>query len=432
MALQRLAAVSGLVLSCTATAQEPASFADQDAALVAKARAIHERVITLDTHKDISYQLAPEKLPSDPKSREEYRRKYDPTFRGTQQVDFPKMREGKYDCAFFIVYVGQRSQLNPGGYAYALREANKKFDAIHRMCRLYPQHIELARSPDDVHRIAAEGKLIACIGIENGYPMGEDLGLIAKFHELGARYMSIAHNRHNQLGDSHTPAEPKHGGLSELGRMAVLEMNRVGIMVDVSHASKKTMLDVLEVTKAPVIASHSGCRALCDVTRNLDDEQLLALKENGGVIQCVGLGSFVKDSTARDEAVDALCGELGLPPRRQWRRTQVEDFERKRKQLDERMPEIDAKYPKADVADFVDHIDHAVKLTGMDHVAISSDFDGGGGVEGWNNAAETFNVTLELVRRGYTEEQIGQIWSGNTLRLWRDVERIAAELQSGK
>ena len=401
--------------------------ASTDAALVAKARAIHERVITLDTHKDISDLLAPEKLPSDPKTRERFRQSHDPTVRGNQQVDFPKMREGAYDCAFFIVYVGQRNN-NPAGFAYALREANKKFDAIHRMCRLYPKHIELATTPADVNRIAAEGKLIACIGIENGYPMGEDLSKIAEFHARGARYMSIAHNRHSQLGDSHTPAEPLHGGLSELGRKAVAEMNRVGIMVDVSHSSKKTMMDVIGMTKAPVIASHSGSRVVCDVTRNLDDEQLLALAKNGGVIQCVGLGSFVKDYSARNAADAALRKEIGLPLRRS--RQVAEDMEKKMAVYNERRKEVDDAHPKANVTDFVDHIDHAVKLIGIEHVAISSDFDGGGGVVGWNNAAETFNVTLELVRRGYTEEQIGKIWSGNTLRVWRDVEKVAASLQA--
>lgn len=433
MAQTRSAAVLVLALTCAAVAQEPAAFSGDEAGLVAKARTIHERVITLDTHKDISSQLAPEKLPSDPTTRERYRRMYDPTVRGDQQVDFPKMREGGYDCAFFIVYVGQR-KLNPAGYKYALDEATKKFDAIHRMCRLYPEHIELATTPADVVRIAGKGKLIACIGIENGYPMGEDLSRIAVFHELGARYMSIAHNGHSQLGDSHMPAEPLHGGLSDLGREAVLEMNRVGIMVDVSHAAKKTMMDVLEVSTAPVLASHSGCRAINDVTRNLDDEQLMALRKNGGVIQCVGLASFVKDDTERDRADAALRKEIGLPPRR-WDGSDgepVEDFEKKMGIYDKRRAEIDAAHPRANVADFVDHIDHAVKVMGIDHVAIASDFDGGGGVDGWNNAAETFNVTLEMVRRGYTEEQIAKIWSGNTLRLWGDVEKVAAEMQSGK
>ncbi len=400
--------------------------APTEADLVARARGIHQRAITLDTHKDISPLLAPEKLPSDPVTRERFRRQYDPAVRGDQQVDFPKMREGHYDCGFFIVYVGQQ-RLTPAGYKKALRDAMKKFDAIHRMVRLYPEHIELARSPADVRKIVGKGKLVACIGIENGYPMGEDLSLIGTFHELGARYMSIAHNRHSQLGDSHTPQEPLHGGLSDLGRKAIAEMNRVGIMVDISHAAKSAMMEAVALSKAPVIASHSGCRALCDHTRNLDDEQLIALAKKGGVIQCVALSAFIKTDRERRAMIDALREELGVAPGRSSgsEKDQEKALVNYRKQLSQ----IDAIHPRAEVKDFVDHIDHAVRLIGIDHVAISSDFDGGGGIEGWNDASQTFNVTLELVRRGYTEEQIGKLWSGNTLRVWQEVEDLASRLQ---
>jgi membrane dipeptidase len=264
--------------------------------------------------------------------------------------------------------------------------------------------------------------------------MGTNLALIEDFHKRGARYMGIAHNRHSQLGDSHTPDEPLHGGLSALGRKAVAEMNRVGIMVDISHSAKSTMLQVLEVTKAPVLASHSACRAICDVSRNLDDEQLRALKKNGGVMQCVALGSFVVDSKARTAARAKLRKEVGAPS---WQKTyelkEKGDIDPKIKakidEYDARVKELDKSFPKASVKEFVNHIDHAVKIMGVDHVAISSDFDGGGGIDGWRNASETFNVTLELVRRGYSEEQIGKIWSGNTLRLWGAVEKVAAKIQ---
>ena len=221
-----------------------------DADLRAKAAAIHARILTLDTHKDIDPKLAPESLPDDPTTREQFRRKFDPTVRGDAQVDFVKMREGGYDCAFFIVYVGQ-GQLTEPGFRRAHAEATAKFDAIHRMVRLHGDTIGLATTPDDVERLHREGKLIACIGIENGYAMGLDLANIAKFHARGARYMSIAHNRHSQLGDSHTPAEAMYGGLSELGRQAVVEMNRVGIMVDVSHASRQAMLEAVALSAAP-------------------------------------------------------------------------------------------------------------------------------------------------------------------------------------
>lgn len=394
---------------------------------IAEADAIHARCLTLDTHKDISDQLAPEQLPSDPATAEEFRRRYDPTVDGAQQVDFVKMRKGCYDCAFFIVYVGQ-GQLTKAGFAKAYREARKKFTAIHRMCRLYPDQIELARTPDDVERLHREGKLIACIGIENGYPMGEDLTRIAEFHRRGARYMSLVHNRHSQLGDSHTPADqPLHGGLSELGRQAIAEMNRVGIMVDISHAAKTTMMQAVACSKAPVIASHSGARAINDHSRNLDDEQLRAIRDCNGVVQCVALASFLKSNRERERAVADKRRELGLSGAAA---EQLSDEERAERwnQLRAAMPAIDARYPPADVADFVDHIDHIVAVAGIDHVGIGSDFDGGGGITGWQNAAESRNVTRELYRRGYNEEEIGKIWSGNLLRVWREVEKVAAEL----
>src|SRR5262245_8322119 len=304
---------SALLLTLAAPrCQQPAPAQPAPARADTKAAdAIHDRCLTLDTHKDIDPKLAPESLPDDPKTREEFQRRYDPTVRGLQQVDFPKMRAGGYDCAFFIVYVGQ-GQLNEGGYKKAQAEANALFDAIHRMVRLHGDTIGLATTPDEVERLHKDGKLIACIGIENGYPMGEDLTLVEQFHARGARYMSIAHNRHSQLGDSHTPAEPMHGGLSELGRKAIAEMNRVGIMVDVSHSSRATMLQTVEASRAPVIASHSGAHAVNAHTRNLDDEQLRALAAKGGVVQCVALDEFVKTDKERAEALRAWRAECGL------------------------------------------------------------------------------------------------------------------------
>lgn len=390
---------------------------------IADADAIHERCLTLDTHKDISNQLAPEQLPSDPDTARKYREKYDPTVRGDQQVDFVKMREGQYDCAFFIVYTPQR-KLTDAGYHGAYVEANKKFDAIHRMCRLYPEHIGLARTADDVERLHREGKLIACIGIENGYPMALDLNRIKEFHEKGARYMGIAHNGHTQLGDSHTPAEPMHGGLSELGVKAVQAMNDVGIMVDVSHASKATMMHAVRVSSAPVIASHSGARAVNDHTRNLDDEQLRAIKANNGVVQCVALASFLKSNKVRDEAINKLRMELGLSRNSTVKLTAAER-EANWEKLKQARNELNERYPPANVQDYVDHIEHIVRVAGIDHVGIGSDFDGGGGITGWNDASESRNVTRELVRRGYSEEDIQKIWSGNLLRVWRAVEAAA-------
>ncbi|MAD34370.1 MAG: peptidase M19 [Planctomycetes bacterium] len=390
------------------------------------ADAIHDRCLTLDTHKDIADNLSPRQLPADPATAREFRLRYDPTLDGKQQVDFVKMKAGGYDCAFYIVYVAQRKLTN-SGYARAYAEANKKFEAIHRMCRMHRETIGLATSADEVEWLHDQGKLIACIGIENGYPMGTDLRRIEEFHQRGARYMSIAHNGHTQLGDSHTPAdEPLHGGLSELGRAAIAEMNRVGIMVDVSHAAKSTMLQAVAASKAPVIASHSGARAVNDHSRNLDDEQLRAIRDNGGVVQCVALASFLKSNADRSAALNVLKEEVGLSgPASEG----ISDDERNARweAFQSRSPEVDARFPPADVAVYCDHIDHIVQIAGIDHAGIGSDFDGGGGIGGWQNASQSRNVTRELVRRGYTEADIQKIWSGNLLRVWRAVEAVSAD-----
>jgi membrane dipeptidase len=304
-----------------------------------------------------------------------------------------------------------------------------------------------------VRRINKSGKKVALIGVENAYSLGTDLSRIKEFYDRGARYMSLAHNGHSQFADSNTgerDGQWLHNGLSDLGRKAIVEMNRLGIMIDLSHPSKQANLQAMALSKAPVIASHSAARALADVSRNMDDEQLEALKKNNGVIQTVAFASYVKvakpDSPERAAAIAALRKEFGLPApgggggggfggggggRGGLNALSPEQ----RAKYDARMAEIDKKTPgdpRATVADFVNHIDYLVKKIGIDHVGISSDFDGGGGVTGWNGADETFNVTLELVRRGYTEEQIGKLWSGNLLRVMDDVQKIAKQIQAGK
>ncbi|HSL23128.1 MAG TPA: dipeptidase [Vicinamibacterales bacterium] len=400
--------------------EAPAPAAD---ALVAKARAIHERVIALDTHNDISL--------------DDFTAARNYTQRLPNQVNLPKMKEGGLDASFFIVYTGQ-GPLNAEGYARAYKEAFAKFDAIHRLTReIAPSQIELALTAADVRRIAAAGRKVALIGVENGYSIGEDLARVAEFYNRGARYLSLAHNGHSQLADSNTGERDGtwlHNGLSALGRQVIQELNRLGIMVDVSHTSKQATLQAIALSKAPVIASHSAVRALCDVSRNLDDAQLLALKKNGGVIQMVAFSSYVKprapDSPERAAAIAALRKEFGLPPGPGGTRGATAQLsEERRAEFRRRLADLEAKFPgppRATVAEFVNHIDYAVKLIGIDHVGISSDFDGGGGVTGWNDASETFNVTLELVRRGYSEEQIGKLWSGNLLRVMQQVEAHAA------
>jgi membrane dipeptidase len=296
-----------------------------------------------------------------------------------------------------------------------------------------------------LRRIHARGKKGALLGVENGYPIGDDLNRVKEFYDRGARYLSLVHNGHNQLSDSHTGEREgwKWNGLSPLGRQVIGEMNRLGIMVDVSHASRESMLQTAALSKAPIIASHSAVRALCDVSRNIDDEQLLALKNTGGVIQIVAYGDFVKtrkpDSPDRATALQTVRKEYNLPEptgpgqRARLQAALIQMSADERAEYESRLAELDQQHPgdpPASVKDFADHIDYAVNLLGIDHVGIASDFDGGGGVDGWNDASETFNVTLELVRRGYDEKQIEKLWSGNLLRVMDEVQRVASELQN--
>lgn len=471
-----VAAVAAAVVSSSIAIAQ----AQPDQALVTRARAIHDRTITMDTHVDISTA------------------RFTPacnyTMRLTTQVNFPKMREGGLNAPWLIVYTGQRA-LTPEGFNDAYQQAIEKFDAIHRLTRdIAPDQMELALTPADVVRIRKAGKYAAMIGIENGYPVGTDISRVKEFFDRGGRYMSLAHNGNSQLADSNSTEAANggiHGGLSELGKQVIAEMNKWGMMVDISHPSKQANMQAIALSQAPVIASHSSARALANHSRNMDDELLLALKKNGGVMQTVAFDTYVKvdvDGPARQAAVQALGQEFGLaggaarggagaatapapPAGRQGgaaatgqavcpvetdapagtapaagargggggrggaTQAALEALpEDRRAEYTRRLSEINTKYParlRSTVADFVDHIDYAVKLIGIDHVGISSDFDGGGGVTGWASASETFNVTLELVRRGYTEEQIAKLWSGNLLRVWAEVEKVAQRIQQG-
>ena len=389
--------------------------------LIARARGIHDRVVTVDTHVDIPPTFATSA--------------YDPMKPGPrgQQVHIPTMIEGGLDATFIIVFVGQGPR-NTAGYAKALSDAFVKFAAIHRVTSdMYPDQIELALTADDVRRISAAGKKVALIGIENGYPMGKDLRLLDHFYDYGARYFGLIHNGHNDLGDSAVPNrrlnEPpaEHGGLTGLGRQVVRRLNELGIMADVSHASTQTALDIMAESKAPVIASHSSLKGVYDHPRNMSDEELLGIKETNGVVQVVAFDSYLRAvPQGKRDAIDALWQEMDIRTFGDFRNLDETALQI----YDARMAEIELEFPRAGVKDLVDHIDYAVDMVGIDHVGIASDFNGGGGIDGWSDASETFNVTLELVRRGYTEDQIEQLWGGNLLRVLAEVETYAAQFKN--
>jgi len=433
-----------------------------DAAFMARARALHERLLTIDTHVDI-----------DPENFQAGQLNY--AQRLNTQVDLTKMEQGGLDAIFFSIYVGQ-GPLTGAGYEAAWAVDTAKMNAIHRLAEVIaPNRIAIAYTADDVRRIAASGKKVALMGVENGYGIGTDLGRVKELYDRGGRYLSLAHNGNNQLSDSNT-GEAKGdwswgNGISPLGKQVIAEMNRLGMMVDISHPSRGAIMQIFALTKAPVIASHSGVRALCDNPRNLDDEELRALAKNGGVAQMVAYRGFVKCDAAydatRSQALAALNQEYGItagrrgggaPSRRgptagvagnscgPTRAVQPGGITAAVQEQLAAMPAaradeyraklraLEAKYPPrpdATVKDFVNHIDYAVKLIGLDHVGISSDFDGGGGLADYNCALESVNITAELLRRGYTEEQIGKLWSGNTLRVMSEVERVAKRIQAG-
>jgi len=343
--------------------------------LFEKANKIHNNVITLDTHCDINLKNFTDSI------------NYSQNLK--TQCNIPKMELGGLDVAWFIVFTGQ-GDLSEQGYKKAYDNAILKFNAIHDLVDTYAsEKIELALSSEDVKKIHQKGKRIAMIGVENGYPIGLDVKNVEKFYNMGARYMSLAHNGHSQLSDSNTGEKDGiylHNGLSKLGVDVIREMNRLGIMIDISHPSKEAIRQMITLSKAPVIASHSSARSLCDHSRNLDDEQLGWIKNNGGVVQTVAFKSYLNSEKIKNNI-------------------------------------------SVNVSDFVNHIDYLVNTIGINHVGISSDFDGGGGIEGWNDASETFNITLELVRRNYSEVEIEKLWSGNLLRVLDEVSETAIKLQ---
>lgn len=403
--------------------------------VLTKAKAIHERVMTLDTHVDIDVSNFTDSI--------NYTQKLE------NQVNLPNMEEGGLDVAFLIVYTGQ-GELTEEGYDKAYINAMSKFDAIHKLTKdIAPGRIGLAVTSEEAREMYASGKKVAMIGVENAYPIGTDISRVKQFYDLGARYMSLSHNGHSQFCDSNTGEEANvwlHDGVSDLGKEVIKEMNKWGMMIDVSHPSKKSMKDMIELSKAPIIASHSSARALCNHSRNLDDEQLTWLKENGGVVQTVAFSAYLntEKAAAREDALKdvemKVMDSLGVKwmplkefmkmPIGEERDTYLENYFIMKDIVKVKAKKIKNLPPDVNVADFVDHIDYLVNKMGIDHVGISSDFDGGGGVEGWNDASETLNVTIELVKRGYTEDQIEQLWSGNLLRVLDEVQEIAKEIQS--
>lgn len=379
--------------------------------LLQHARKLHAKMATIDTHNDTPLTFL--------------RNGFD--FSGVNnnalnsKVDLKRMDEGGLDGAFFAVFIGQ-GERTPEAYEKVNNRALEIFNGIYTQVSANAQKAAIATHPDEIYTLKKAGKHAIYIGVENGYPIGNDITLLKKYYDLGARYVTLCHTRNNQICDSSTdPDGPEHNGLSGFGKEVVAEMNKLGLIVDVSHISDKSFYDVLELSKTPVIASHSCARAICDNPRNLSDEMLKKLAEKGGVVQMCILSDYVK-KTERNPQRDSARKALRIKYNNFQNLTDVQERE-----ATNDWNLIEEKYPAplATVSDVVDHIDHMVKVMGIEHVGIGTDFDGGGGVDGCRDVSQMINITVELIRRGYSDSDIKKIWGENFLRVFRKVEDFA-------
>lgn len=387
-------------------------FAQNEAKLYKKAEKIHRKAFTVDTHADAPINMMKEGF--------DIAQKHNFDEDGTQ-IDFPRMKEGGMDAMFFAVYLGQGKR-TPEGNAEAKEKALKIFEKIHEAVKKNPEVAELAVSAKDGYRIEKAGKRAVFIGMENGWPVGTDLANLKLYFDLGLRYITLSHSFNNDICDSSSdPEGAEFNGLSKFGEEVVKEMNRLGIIIDISHVSDSTFYDVIRLSKAPVFASHSSCRALCNHWRNMTDDMISTLAKNGGVIQI----NFVPDFLKKPNEQHAVSiKELRMKMMR------AETTADEQKQIEQELKKLKEKY-KADiptVKEAVDHIEHVIKLVGIDHVGIGMDMDGGGQLQECKDVSEIKNITIELLRRGYSAKEIKKIWGGNTMRVLEAVEKISKTL----
>jgi len=372
---------------------------------------IHNRILTVDTHCDTPMNILEDNFDvgirnNPPQSR----------------VDFPRMKEGGLDAMFFAAFTGQRER-TPENTENAYKMANQMIDATYEACNKYSDLAEVALNSTDAIRLEKQGKRAIYIGMENGFPIGKDIKRVKEFYNRGVRYITLCHSLNNDICDSSSDRKgAEHNGLSEFGREVVKEMNNCGMMVDVSHISDKSFYDVINLSKAPVIASHSSVRAIAHHNRNMTDDMIKALAANGGVIQICLLDVYIKDP---DTTTIRYQKEKELNRIYETKYESMTDDEKK--ELRNEWRSIREKYPRElpTVADCVDHIDYVKNLVGIDYVGIGSDFDGGGGVDGCADVSEFPNITAEMLKRGYTEDEISKVWGGNFFRVFEAVEKQA-------
>jgi membrane dipeptidase len=373
-----------------------------------RASDLHRRSLVLDTHADTTQQMIYES--------------FDLGARASQgHVDIPRMREGGLDAVFFSIWM-------PGTLSGpdVVKRSLRQIDAVREQVRRHPQDLVLATTAVEVRKAQEQGKIAVLMGMEGGHMIDDDLGVLRMYAELGVRYLTLTHFQNNHWADSSTDT-PEHNGLTEFGKDVVRELNRLGVMVDISHVADKTFYDVLEISKAPLMASHSSCRAISDHPRNMGDDMIRALASKGGVIQInyeiTFLSQEARDKKAAegerveniDREFDKLCGENTACEIRERERIDREAMER-------------GELPQVSWQKIVEHIDHVVKLVGPDHVGLGSDFDGASMPLGMDDVSKLPRLTEALLSKGYREEDIEKILGGNLLRVMEEAERVKAEL----
>jgi len=383
-------------------------------AVADRAHKLHFSSIMLDTHDDTTQRF--------------FSKGFDLGKRNPDgHIDIPRMRDGGMNAIFFSIWIDGRIMGPP-----AVQKALDQIDAVHENVRKFSKDMVFARTAAEVRSAHAQGKIAALMGVEGGHMIGNDIRMVRIFGDLGVRYMTLSHFYNDEWADSSTD-KPAHNGLTDYGKEIVREMNRQGIMVDISHVSDKTFYDALEVSKAPLIASHSSCRALCDHVRDMSDEMIKALAAKGGVIHINYEKSFIDQDykNAYDKATGG-AGVVGVLS--QAIKECGDDQEctaRAAIALERKMTE-EGKLPHVSWERIVDHIDHAVKLVGADHVGLGSDFDGASMPEGMEDCSKLPKITEALLRKGYSDQDIRNILGENTLRVMEQVERASHELQAQK
>ena len=406
-----------LITSCNDNIKRKNSKIETEEELVERALKIHKKVLTLDTHADTPLRMIEPGF--------DMSERHDPNETGSK-VDYPRMKEGDLDAIFFAAFVAQDIR-NDDGNSRAKALCFQMIDSILVSIKRNSEIVGLALNPQDAYSLEKEDKRAIYIGIENGYPIGDDLTNVEAYYNKGVRYITLVHSSNNDLADSATdPNGAEHDGISDFGSRVVNEMNRLGIMVDVSHGSDSVFYDAIKLSKAPIIATHSNARAVTNHKRNMTDEMLKLMAKNGGVVQLTMLSSYLREAPPnikRDSAIDSL--RSNMKPIDKMSDEEKVALRAKYQKINKKYPD-----PPATVKHVVDHIDHIIKIAGIDHVGIGCDFDGGGGIEGVFDASEVMNITIELVRRGYTEEQIEKIWGGNLIRVFKNVQAVAEKIKS--